>query len=138
MDSLFRSLPLSNITQSTNEQFIGGLVDFRKKQLYLVRGDTQIVIIPLRAFQFGQDEPDPDFKQFKLENEGRTIRFGAYTTTSRFILKNPQSFITELFEIAENTGAVLEVISTTHDDGAILYGTFGGIAAILRYKLYDT
>ena len=57
---------------------------------------------------------------------------------SKLFIDEENDFITELYELAENTGATLEVISTTHDDGAILYGSFGGIAAILRYKLYDT
>ncbi len=57
---------------------------------------------------------------------------------SKLFIDEENDFIAELNEIAEKTGATLEVISTTHDDGAILYGTFGGIAAILRYKSYDT
>jgi len=45
--------------------------------------------------------------------------------------------ITELNELAEKSDTTLEVISSDHDDGAMLYNTFGGIAAILRYKFYD-
>ena len=54
---------------------------------------------------------------------------------SKLFIDEENDFITELNELAEKTGATLEVISTTHDDGAILLGTFGGIAAILRYKI---
>ncbi|MCG3215268.1 MAG: peptide chain release factor aRF-1 [Candidatus Heimdallarchaeota archaeon] len=48
-----------------------------------------------------------------------------------------KDLITELNELAESSGASLEVISTSHEDGATLYGAFGGVAAILRYKLYE-
>ncbi|MHA1304204.1 MAG: peptide chain release factor aRF-1 [Candidatus Heimdallarchaeaceae archaeon] len=44
--------------------------------------------------------------------------------------------VSELRKMAEDTGAEIEVISTNHEDGATLYNAFGGIAAILRYKLY--
>ena len=43
--------------------------------------------------------------------------------------------LTEEFgEIAENTGANVEIISTETEEGETLYSTFGGIVAILRYK----
>ena len=56
---------------------------------------------------------------------------------SRLYIENEIDLITELNELAENTGATVEVISTDHEDGAILFNAFGGIAAILRYKLYE-
>lgn len=56
----------------------------------------------------------------------------------RMYIENENDLINELDDIAEETGATLEVISTDHDDGAILYNTFGGIAAILRYKYYES
>ncbi|MHA1916026.1 MAG: peptide chain release factor aRF-1 [Promethearchaeota archaeon] len=45
------------------------------------------------------------------------------------------SIIEELGEIAESTGARVEIMSTETEDGEMLLGTFGGIAAILRYKI---
>ena len=56
---------------------------------------------------------------------------------TKMYVERESDLITELNELAESTGAQLEVISTSHENGAMLYGTFGGIAAILRYKLYD-
>ncbi|MCK5305364.1 MAG: peptide chain release factor 1, partial [Candidatus Heimdallarchaeota archaeon] len=56
---------------------------------------------------------------------------------SKLFIEKETDLITELNELAESTGARLEVISTAHEDGAMLYGAFGGIAAMLRYKLYD-
>ncbi|MHA2473575.1 MAG: hypothetical protein ACXAES_10110 [Promethearchaeota archaeon] len=41
----------------------------------------------------------------------------------------------ELGELAESTGARIEILSTETEDGEMLYGTFGGIGAILRFKI---
>jgi peptide chain release factor subunit 1 len=43
--------------------------------------------------------------------------------------------IEDLGEIAETTGTNVDIISTETEEGESLYSTFGGIAAILRYKL---
>ena len=56
---------------------------------------------------------------------------------SKLFIEKETDLITELNELAESTGAIIEVISTAHEDGSMLYGAFGGIAAILRYKLFD-
>jgi peptide chain release factor subunit 1 len=45
------------------------------------------------------------------------------------------SIIEELGEIAESTGTDVEILSTETEEGEMLYSTFGGIAAILRYKI---
>ena len=58
--------------------------------------------------------------------------------TSRMYIESENDLITELNNLAEKSDTTLEVISADHDDGAILYNTFGGIAAILRYKFYDS
>ncbi len=43
--------------------------------------------------------------------------------------------IEELAEIAENAGSKVEIISPETEEGQMLLKSFGGIAAILRYKL---
>ncbi len=45
------------------------------------------------------------------------------------------SLIEELGEIAESTGTKVEILSTDTEEGEMLNSTFGGIAAILRYKI---
>lgn len=40
----------------------------------------------------------------------------------------------ELSELAENTGADVEFLSTESEEGAMLYNAFGSLAAILRFK----
>ncbi len=41
--------------------------------------------------------------------------------------------VEQLDEMAQQTGARVEIISTDHDEGKMLMDAFGGIAAILRY-----
>jgi len=40
-----------------------------------------------------------------------------------------------LIKLAESTGAKIEIVSTNSEEGAQLYRAFGGVAAILRFKL---
>lgn len=56
---------------------------------------------------------------------------------NKLYVEKETDLITELNELAKMSGSDLEVIATSHEDGAILYSAFGGIAAILRYKLFD-
>ena len=46
-----------------------------------------------------------------------------------------KDLIDDLAELAERTGADVEVISVETEEGQMLRNSFGGIAAILRYKL---
>ncbi len=56
---------------------------------------------------------------------------------TRVEIKSESDFVEEINEIAKSSGATVEMISSSHEDGAILYNTFGGIAAILRYKVFE-
>ncbi len=46
-----------------------------------------------------------------------------------------QDLIDELSEMAEGTGAGVELISTESEEGTTLMRAFGGVAALLRYRL---
>jgi peptide chain release factor subunit 1 len=52
-----------------------------------------------------------------------------------FKIAGMNSIIEELGEVAETTGTDIEIISTETEYGEMLFRTFGGIVAILRYKL---
>ena len=56
-------------------------------------------------------------------------------SSNTFNAKENFSIITELGEIAETTGTDVIIISTETEEGEMLFSTFGGIAAILRYKI---
>ncbi len=45
-----------------------------------------------------------------------------------------KDIVEEYAELAENSGAEIEIIGRESEEGEILYKAFGGIAAILRYK----
>ncbi|MFX1393322.1 MAG: peptide chain release factor aRF-1 [Promethearchaeota archaeon] len=55
--------------------------------------------------------------------------------SNSFNIIDKNSIIEELGEIAETTGTDVEILSSETEEGETLYSTFGGIVAILRYKL---
>jgi peptide chain release factor subunit 1 len=55
--------------------------------------------------------------------------------SNTFKIAGMNSIIEELGEVAETTGTDIEIISTETEYGEMLFRTFGGIVAILRYKL---
>ncbi|MFX1337599.1 MAG: peptide chain release factor aRF-1 [Promethearchaeota archaeon] len=55
--------------------------------------------------------------------------------SNNFSITETKSIIDELGDIAETTGTDIEILSTETEEGEMLYSTFGGIVAILRYKL---
>lgn len=55
--------------------------------------------------------------------------------SNTFKIAGMNSIIEELGEVAETTGTDIEIISTETEYGEMLFSTFGGIVAILRYKL---
>ncbi|MFW9900817.1 MAG: peptide chain release factor aRF-1 [Candidatus Thorarchaeota archaeon] len=82
-------------------------------------------------------------------NESRTVKERDYEliksniqnevcpkcSSNSFNIIESISIIEELGEIAESTGTNVDILSTETEEGEMLYNTFGGIAAILRYKL---
>ena len=56
-------------------------------------------------------------------------------SSNSFNIVESVSLLEELGEIAESTGTNVDILSTETEEGEMLYNTFGGIAAILRYKL---
>jgi len=55
--------------------------------------------------------------------------------SNNFNIIEKKSIIEELGEIAQTTGTDVEILSPETEEGEMLYSTFGGIVAILRYKL---
>jgi peptide chain release factor subunit 1 len=52
-----------------------------------------------------------------------------------FRITEKKSTIEDLGDIAETTGTDVEIISAETEEGESLYSTFGGVVALLRYKL---
>ena len=55
--------------------------------------------------------------------------------SNTFKIVEMKSIIEDLGEIAESTGTNVEIISSETEEGEMLKSTFGGLVAILRYKL---
>ncbi|MFX0004272.1 MAG: peptide chain release factor aRF-1 [Promethearchaeota archaeon] len=56
-------------------------------------------------------------------------------SSNSFNVTEFKPIIEELGEIAETIGSEVDILSTETEEGEMLYSTFGGIAAILRYKI---
>lgn len=54
---------------------------------------------------------------------------------ARLLIKDKKDIIDELSELAEGTGAEVELVSQDSEDGETLMRAFGGIAGILRYRV---
>jgi peptide chain release factor subunit 1 len=55
--------------------------------------------------------------------------------SNSFNIVEKKTIIEELGEMAEAIGSEIDILSTETEEGEMLYSTFGGIAAILRYKI---
>ncbi len=55
--------------------------------------------------------------------------------SSLYTIKEEKELIEDFAELAQQTGAKLEMISIETEEGETLWSTFGGIAAILRFRL---
>ncbi len=71
-------------------------------------------------------------QDFKRELTGKQCPKCSYPNLK---ISGVQDVIEELAKLAEQTGADVEVISTQTEEGVELHSSFGGIAAILRYRL---
>ena len=56
----------------------------------------------------------------------------------KLVIQEEKELIEELTELAEATGADVELISIETEEGTQLYKAFGGIAALLRFKVEQT
>jgi len=83
-------------------------------------GDTEDALLARSAFT-----------KFEQELLSRQCKKCGNTT---LVIESTQSLLDEFVEIAEKGSVNLEVISTETEEGIMLLESFGGIAAILRYR----
>ncbi len=76
----------------------------------------------------------PEDQYDKLEIESQDEICPKCSSNSYKIIEK-KNLVEYLGEIAETTGSNVEILSTETEEGDTLYSTFGGIVAILRYKL---
>jgi len=54
-----------------------------------------------------------------------------------FTIDETEDFVEKLGSKAAEIGADIEIISTDTEEGTILFKSFGGLVAILRYPIRD-
>ena len=72
-----------------------------------------------------------DLEKFKVEIGGKACPKCSLQT---LIVAEEKDLLEELAELAENAGADVEIISTETEEGNMLKDSFGGVAALLRFK----
>jgi len=72
-----------------------------------------------------------DLEKFRVEIGGKACPKCSLQT---LIVAEEKDLLEELAELAENAGADVEIISTETEEGNMLKDSFGGVAALLRFK----
>ncbi len=126
-----------------------GLATYGEKQVMdaLVKGAVETVLVSEEVDRINIELKCDGCEYTKIESV-KTKNYNDFTkelserkcpkcNESKLYIASEKDLITELNELAKDTSSVVEVISVAHEDGAMLYNVFGGIAAILRYKFYE-
>ena len=59
---------------------------------------------------------------------------GCPSCSTPLVIEEEVDIIEALTQLADKSGAKVEIISDEFEEGAVLFNAFGGIAAILRYR----
>jgi peptide chain release factor subunit 1 len=127
IDSGLASYGLEDIQKALNYGVVDTLILSEKLSLFKVT---------LECSNCGYSEHNT-IKELKLEDFESKIQDESCPecNSNSFNMTETKSIIDELGEIAEAIGAEVDILSTETEEGEMLYSTFGGIAAILRYKI---
>jgi peptide chain release factor subunit 1 len=108
----------------------GGVVD-----LLLVSEKMNILHVYAKCKNCGavEDSLIPQASLVKLEQDLLTATCKKCNAAAMYV-EETKDLVDELIDLAEKQNAKVEVISTETDEGVMLKDSFGGIAAILRYK----
>lgn len=84
-------LPLAELAEVLRQPHrgdlcIGGAVDQMLGMAVLVRGNLDVMQVPLTMFKPSGDGTEPDFSAFKIGDHGQTLRFGAYEASFDAVL----------------------------------------------------
>jgi peptide chain release factor subunit 1 len=55
-------------------------------------------------------------------------------SNNTLVIEKREDLLDELMDLAEKAGAKIEIVSVETEEGVMLRESFGGIAAILRYR----
>ncbi len=126
-DSGLASYGLEEIQKALNYGVVDTLILSEKLDLYKVKSECS-------NCDYSESKT---IKEANLESHRSDIGDDScpQCNSNSFNVVEKESVIEELGEIAEATGAEVDILSTETEEGEMLYSTFGGIAAILRYKI---
>ncbi|MFW9988615.1 MAG: peptide chain release factor aRF-1 [Candidatus Odinarchaeota archaeon] len=127
IDSGLASYGLDDIQKALNYGAVDILILSEKLDLYKIKLEcSNCDYIEIRTVK------EKDLDNFKNNIQDESC---PNCSSNTFNVVEENSIIEELGGIAESTGTSVDIISTETEEGETLYSTFGGIAAILRYKI---
>lgn len=127
IDSGLASYGLDDIQKALNYGAVDTLILSEKLDLHKIKLEcSNCDYIEIRTVK------ENDLNNFKNNVQDESC---PNCSSNTFSVVEENSIIEELGGIAESTGTSVDIISPETEEGEMLYSTFGGIAAILRYKI---
>ena len=130
---------LQEVTNRDKSRAVYGEEEVRKA-LSMGAIDTLLLSEDLRKYRVKLKCHTCGYAMEKTIDENRPEKFEPPNcpkceTPTQMVIEEKKDLIDELSELAEETGAKVELISRDSDEGDALYRAFGGIAGILRYNI---
>ena len=127
IESGLASYGLEAIQRALNYGAVDTLILSEKLDLYKIKLECSNC-----EFTESRTIKEKDLKRVKASIQDESC---PKCSSNAFNIAEKISIIEELGETAEATGTSIDIISTEIEEGEMLYSTFGGIAAMLRYKI---
>ena len=127
IDSGLASYGLQEIRKALNYGVVDTLILSEKLDLYKVKVECSNC-----DYSESKTVKEINLKRLKTDIQDKSC---PKCNSNSFNIIEKESVIEELGEIGETTGSEVDILSTETEEGEMLYSTFGGIAAILRYKI---
>ncbi len=127
IESGLASYGLEAIKRALNYGAVDTLILSEKLDLYKIKLECSNC-----EFTESRTIKEKDLKRVKASIQDESC---PKCSSNAFNIAEKISIIEELGETAEATGTSIDIISTEIEEGEMLYSTFGGIAAMLRYKI---
>ena len=130
---------LQEVTNKNKSRAVYGEEEVRKA-LNMGAVDTLLLSEELRKYRIRFKCPTCGYTMEKTVEESKLEKFEPTNcpkceNPTQMVMEEKKDLIDELSELAEETGAKVELISRDSDEGDALYRAFGGIAGILRYNI---
>lgn len=89
----------------------------------------------LRKYRVTLQCNNNDYSDSKTIDNPANLSLTCPACRSSLSITEKKDLVEELYNLAESSGASIEIISTESEEGAMFYRAFGGIGAILRYNV---